>query len=157
MTSWRSGQRITAAKLEPDYARYERTTGTQLVVNSVDTQVQFPAAASTSIYITASGTNSNAFTLASGSGVWHVTAGARLDVAHATWEMTIAVGSTTWSVANIKTGDGSSSLNVHAGGVNVDATASAKAVCCGIWQSSGANHNIGAFGGVTHIEFVRIG
>jgi hypothetical protein len=153
---WKSGEVITAAKLEPYYARYVRSSGSQNVPSGTDTQVQFPTASTPSSYITPGGTGNTFFTIAAGSGIWLVSASQRVSTAHATWEMSIAVGSSTWSVANVKKAGGSSSLNVPAGSTVVDATAASKIVCCGTWQSSLSTYTIAAFGEVTSIDFVRI-
>jgi hypothetical protein len=156
MSFWKSGEIITAAKMEPVTARYVRSSGTQNVPTITDTQVQFPTASLTSTYITPGGTGNNFFTIASGSGVWMVTASQRVGTAHATWEMSIAVGSSVWSVANVKKAGSGPALNIPAGSTVVDATAAAKVVCCGTWQSSGSTFTITAFGEVTSIDFVRI-
>ncbi len=156
MSFWKSGEIITAAKMEPITARYVRSTGTQNVPTITDTQVQFPTASVSSTYITPGGTSNTFFTIASGSGIWVVSASQRVSTAHASWEMSIAVGSSVWSVANVKKAGGSSSLNVNAGSTVVDATTASKIVCCSTWQSSGSTFTIAAFGEVTSIDFVRI-
>jgi hypothetical protein len=156
--AFRIRQKLTAAGLNDLLAydaRYSRTSGTQAVPNTTDTQVQFPNAVRTSAFVTASGTNNNAFTLTPG--LWIVTASIRLSVAHLSTELSIAAGSTTWNIANVIAA-GSAGLNVMVGTTVYVAPATTTAITLNAFQASGGSINITTIGtGVTNVSFTRVG
>lgn len=156
--AFRIRQKLTAAGLNDLLAydaRYARTSGTQAVATSTDVQVQFPTAVRTSAFVTASGTNNNAFTLTPG--LWVVTTTLRYSAAALSAEVSIAEGSTTWVFSNTIAG-GSAGINVTVGTIVYVAPATTKAITVGTFQASGGSLNIVAFGSsMTNVSFARIG
>ncbi|MFJ8818214.1 hypothetical protein [Amycolatopsis thermoflava] len=162
MPSWAAGQRITAAKLNPDYARYARNAGTQSVAAGADTQIQFPTLTSGgSPFITPGSTLGigqpfNFWRFAAGSGVWHADASIRVSTPHSTWQITAAIGATAWAAGNIKKVGAYGDLNGFVA-VTIDASVSEQIVTFSCWQNGGAYTISGSFGLATSVDFHKVG
>jgi hypothetical protein len=137
-------------------ARYSRASGTQAVANATDTQVQFPTATRTSTFVTASGTNNNAFTLAEG--LWIVTSTIRFSASHLSTELSVAEGSTTWAFANVIAGV-SAGINLMVATTVYVPDGTTTAVTLNAYQVSGGSLNLTALGGGTgmNVSFTRVG
>lgn len=153
-----TGQELDAAALNDLLAydaRYARTSGTQAVPNTTDTQIQFPTAVRTSTFVTASGTNNNAFTLTPG--LWVVTANIRFSAAALSTEVSIAQGSATWNIANV-IGGGSAGIYVMAGTTVYVAPATTEIITLNAYQASGGSINLATIAtGMFNVSFTRAG
>jgi hypothetical protein len=156
-----AGQKIRASDLNslaPRYARYERNSGTQAAGSGANTQVNFPTAIAVDNDVVASGTSNNAFTLAAPTNwgvVWEVVVSLCLSAATVTTELSIATGSATWALANVKAAGGTGAIRVEAVCLVPIAAGSTDIVTINLYQASGGSINISAANFPSQISFKR--
>lgn len=150
-----AGDKMTADRLNISaYARYERQSGTQTLSTSTDTQVQFPTAVQPDDDVVPGGTNNDYFTFLSG--LWIAIASVRISSSTATYELSIAAGSTVWTSANVLAANGSGNVNNEVATV-IDARAAAVSAAVNAWQASGTSRTITVFGHSTSMTLLRFG
>lgn len=140
------------------WARFARTgSATQAVAQSTDTMVRYPTTVRPNPYVTPQASpNENLWTIAADTGIWAVTAGIRASATGGLWELSIAVGASTWSSANVKK---ATSFPDQNGAVTayVDTAGAAQLVTVNAWHGALGTLNIVSFGEASSIDFMRIG